>query len=70
MKTGIAILGVVAGVATGAVLGLFFAPQKGARTRRNLFEKGEDFAEAVNDRVEKRFRELMDTFSDKIMKEK
>ncbi|CAD5265461.1 MULTISPECIES: YtxH domain-containing protein [unclassified Imperialibacter] len=70
MKTGIAILGIVAGMAAGAVIGLLFAPQKGARTRKNLFEKSEDFAEAVNDKVEKKFNELMNTFSDKIIKSK
>jgi gas vesicle protein len=70
MTTGKALLGVVAGMAAGALLGLLFAPQKGARTRRDIAEKSEDLAEALNETVEKKFNELIGSFSGKIMKGK
>ncbi|MEQ9377643.1 MAG: YtxH domain-containing protein [Imperialibacter sp.] len=70
MTTGKALLGVVAGMAAGALLGVLFAPQKGARTRRDIVEKGEDLAEALNETVEKKFNELMGSFTGKIMKGK
>ncbi len=70
MTTGKALLGVVAGMAAGALLGLLFAPQKGARTRRDIIEKGEDLAEALNETVEKKFNELISSFSGKATKGK
>lgn len=37
------ILGVLAGLATGAVLGVLFAPRKGKNTRRNIMGKGAEY---------------------------
>lgn len=54
-------LGVLAGMAAGAVLGVLFAPDKGSVTRRKIAEKGEDYAEAVKER----FNEMVDSFSEK-----
>ncbi len=48
--------GVFAGVATGAVVGLLFAPHKGKSTRRRIIEKGEsyiaDFEEVMTNYME------------------
>jgi gas vesicle protein len=52
MDTGKAILGIVAGLATGAVLGILFAPDKGSETRRKMIKKGEDLGSALNKRME------------------
>jgi len=54
MKTGKAILGVVAGVAAGAVLGILFAPQKGRDTRKKVVKKGEELADAIDQRMDQK----------------
>jgi len=61
MTKGKALLGVLAGVAAGAALGILFAPDKGANTRKNIARKGEDLAGAINDKIEEKFDELTDT---------
>jgi gas vesicle protein len=59
MRTGKALLGVLAGMAAGAALGLLFAPGKGSETCKKVSRKGEDLAEALNDRIDEKFDELM-----------
>jgi gas vesicle protein len=41
MSTGKVVLGVIAGAATGALLGILYAPARGAITRRSICLKGE-----------------------------
>lgn len=64
--SGKVLLGVLAGMTAGAVLGVLFAPDKGSETRRKIAEKGEDYAEAVKER----FNEMVDSFSEKFEKMK
>ena len=42
MKTSNVILGVLAGAAIGALIGVMYAPDKGTHTRKKLRRKGED----------------------------
>ena len=42
MSKGKVLLGILAGVATGALLGMLFAPEKGEKTRRKIAKKGMD----------------------------
>ena len=49
MSTGKVLLGVLAGVAAGAMLGILFAPDKGSNTRKKISKKGEDYADAVKE---------------------
>ncbi len=44
MNTGKAALGVLAGLATGAILGILLAPDKGSITRKKIIGKGEGYA--------------------------
>jgi len=44
---------VAAGVVTGAILGVLFAPDKGSETRRKINEEGKKMAGDVKDRFEK-----------------
>ena len=51
MKSGNVVLGVMAGIAAGAVIGVLFAPKKGSKTRKLIARKGEDFAESIKEKI-------------------
>lgn len=55
------VLGALAGIAIGSLLGVLFAPQSGARTRKRLLNKGEEYADDVKEKME----EYMETIKDK-----
>ena len=42
MKNSNLLLSVIAGAAVGALIGVLYAPDKGANTRGKLYRKGED----------------------------
>jgi gas vesicle protein len=62
MSTGKILLGVLAGVAAGALLGVLFAPDKGWNTRKRIAKKADDYAEGLQEK----FNEFLDTISEKI----
>ena len=49
MGSGKVLLGVLAGVAVGATLGILFAPDKGSNTRKKISRKGDDYAEELEE---------------------
>ncbi len=51
MSTGKIVLGVLAGIAAGTLLGVLIAPDKGSETRRKIRQKGDDLVEGVKDGV-------------------
>jgi gas vesicle protein len=61
MNTGKVILGVVAGVALGAALGILFAPDKGTSTRKKISKKRNDLTEDL----ERKFNKFVDGFKKK-----
>lgn len=61
MSSGKVLLGVLAGVAAGALLGILFAPDKGSVTRKKITKKGEDYAEAAKEK----FNEFLDDITEK-----
>jgi gas vesicle protein len=62
MNTGKVLLGVLAGVAAGALLGILFAPEKCAVTRRKIIRKSEDYGEDLKEK----FDDLLETITGKI----
>ena len=83
MSTGKVVLGVIAGAATGALIGILYAPERGAITRRSICLKGErgiddlkdkfnDFIDTITDRFEKvkdDINDLVDETKDKVEKD-
>ncbi len=55
------LMGIIAGAAAGAVLGLLFAPETGVETRRKIGEGSKDLASNLKDK----FSELVDGIADK-----
>jgi len=47
MKTDKVILGLLGGLAAGAILGILFAPDKGEKTRKKIKNKGIDYADEL-----------------------
>jgi gas vesicle protein len=62
MSSGKVLLGVLAGMAVGAALGVLFAPDKGWNTRKRISKKGEDFTDDLGDK----FEEFLDSISVKM----
>ena len=52
MKADKIILGVLGGVAVGALLGVLFAPDKGDKTRKKIMDKSNDYADELKDKLD------------------
>ena len=52
MKANKIALGILGGIATGAVLEILFAPAKGADTRKKILQKGNNYADDLKDKFE------------------
>jgi gas vesicle protein len=52
MKPNKVILGVIGGVAVGAILGILFAPHKGSKTRKKILNKGKDYADELKSKFD------------------
>jgi gas vesicle protein len=61
MNSGKLILGILAGLAAGAALGVLFAPDKGTETRRKITKKSVDLTDAVKEKI----NEFIDGIVDK-----
>jgi gas vesicle protein len=61
MSSGRVLLGLLAGVAAGALLGVLFAPEKGSVTRRNIAKRSEDYV----DDLKTKFQDFLETVSDR-----
>ena len=66
MSSGKVLLGVLAGLAAGALLGILFAPEKGSVTRKKMSKKAEDYADGLKEK----FNEFLDNISEKFEEEK
>ena len=61
MSSGKVVLGALAGLAAGAVLGILLAPDKGSQTRKKLKGNAGDYA----DELKKKFNKFVENVTDK-----
>ncbi|WP_338357026.1 YtxH domain-containing protein [Yeosuana marina] len=61
MKSSNTILGLVAGLAVGATLGILLAPDKGEKTRKKIVSKTRE----TKDKLKDSFDDFLDTVSEK-----
>ena len=52
MSSGKVVLGAIAGLATGAILGILFAPEKGKDTRKKIARKSKESLEDIKSKYE------------------
>lgn len=69
MTTGKAFLAVLAGVAAGTALGMILAPKR-SDSRKKFLKVGGDLGQALNDKIDERFDELVKTIAIRIKQSK
>ena len=60
MKKSDVVVGILGGLAVGAILGILFAPDKGSNTRRKIAEKGTD----LKDNIKGNFNDFVASIED------
>lgn len=68
MNTGKVLLGILAGAATGALLGVLFAPHKGAVTRKKIIRTTGNYTDEVKDKINEVLEVILEKF-DKVKEE-
>ena len=66
MSAGKIVLGVLAGFAAGAVVGILFAPDKGSATRQKLMDAANDVAEDLKTKISESISNVSDQFESTI----
>lgn len=62
MNSGKILLGVLAGVAAGALIGVLLAPDKGEETRKNIIGKGDDLADGLKSKFSDLVNSILQKF--------
>lgn len=64
MNSGKVVLGVLAGLATGAFLGILFAPDKGVNTRRKIMSKGDELTDGLKEKLNEFLDQMEEKYSE------
>jgi gas vesicle protein len=66
MNTNKLVLGILGGIAAGAIVGILFAPAKGCKTRKRMINKGKDYADDLKEKFEDLYQEVADKYKNVI----
>lgn len=61
MSSGKVVLGLLAGITAGALLGILCAPDKGSNTRKKISKKSDDYVDNLKDK----FFDFLETINDR-----
>ncbi len=64
MNTNKVILGVLGGLAVGAIAGILFAPAKGTKTRKRIMKKGNDLKKDMKNKFEDVYNTISTKYDD------
>jgi gas vesicle protein len=64
METSKMVLGVLGGVAVGAILGVLFAPDKGSLTRKKMVDTGKNYANDLKEKFEDLYQDAANKYED------
>jgi len=62
MNSGKVLLGALAGLSAGALLGILFAGEKGSDTRKKITKKGKDYTDVLREKINEFFDGITEKF--------
>lgn len=62
MSSSKVLIGVLSGVAIGALVGVLFAPDKGTKTRKKILNKSKDYASDLKNKFEDLYTDATDKY--------
>ena len=62
MNSNKVVLGILGGVAAGALLGILFAPEKGSKTRKKIADKSKGIANDMKDKLDDLYVDATDKY--------
>jgi gas vesicle protein len=62
MNSSKVLLGILGGVAAGALMGILFAPDKGSKTRKKIVDKSKGLADDIKEKFEDLYEDVTDKY--------
>lgn len=62
MNSSKVLLGILGGVAAGALMGVLFAPEKGLKTRKKIVDKSKGFTDDMKGKFERLYENITDKY--------
>ncbi len=66
MNTSKVVVGVLGGIAVGALAGVLFAPAKGTKTRKRIMKKGSNYTKDLKNKFEGLYNDIAEKYENVI----